>query len=465
MSTPAKLVPTVKETSTTSGTADYTLDGASGNFDAFSAHYSNGDLIPLVMAIDQADTSIYELFGGVISIGGSTTIARTHIYASSNGGAKVNQAAGTRSIFVPGPGDAYGRQFGPYMADPANSPITRPDFMTNLSMEGLWIAPESSTQEDWYWFDGAADILIGRLNPTANTWIPARNGTLLGDVVTYSIGTSGAVVGLLNASKTDSGDNIFSGANTFSGRAQITGIIGHEPTTKTISSGSITPTTTNTIVAAESGTADTLDAISLANFEDDDIIFLKADAGDTITITHGAVYDLAGGEDYALTGEREMLFRVDATAGALYEIGYRSSSGFAMPYKNEAIGSGSSKSFTGLDSAADVWMVHLTDVSLTGTGNIQMRVSDGTNTSSWATILVSAGLSASLAATFSLWVTKISGTSYEVSGTVANSGGAARSVFASMTLGAGGPADRFEIQTDSGTFDAGSGKVITQGVS
>ena len=65
------------------------------------------------------------------------------------------------------------------------------------------------------------------------------------------------------------------------------GMLGFTPTTKTIAAGGqITPTDSITVVAAASGTADDLDLITYLETSADDIMFLYADTGDTITVRH-----------------------------------------------------------------------------------------------------------------------------------------------------------------------------------
>lgn len=53
--------------------------------------------------------------------------------------------------------------------------------------------------------------------------VPAGTGVPIASVP--PVGTSGAVVGLLNANKTDSGNNTFSGNNSYSGTSSFTGLI------------------------------------------------------------------------------------------------------------------------------------------------------------------------------------------------------------------------------------------------
>jgi len=91
----------VKETTTTTGTGDIALAGAAtGGFVTFSSVYSTNDRVPY--AIISSDGSEREIGWGTLT--GSTTLQRTEIYSSTNGGAAVNFSAGTKEVFVTIPG-------------------------------------------------------------------------------------------------------------------------------------------------------------------------------------------------------------------------------------------------------------------------------------------------------------------------------------------------------------------------
>lgn len=89
----------VCETSTTTGSGSYTLAGAVTGFRAFSAVCANGDTVRCfvesvdVNAVPNGDWEI-----GTYTWGTGGTLARTSVEASSNAGAAVNWAAGTRRI-------------------------------------------------------------------------------------------------------------------------------------------------------------------------------------------------------------------------------------------------------------------------------------------------------------------------------------------------------------------------------
>lgn len=91
----------VKETSTTTGTGTYTLAGAATGFQSFSA-IGNGN----TCYYTAEDGTNWEVGLGTYTSAG-TTLARTTVLASSNAGAAVNWAAGTRNIFVSPPASKF----------------------------------------------------------------------------------------------------------------------------------------------------------------------------------------------------------------------------------------------------------------------------------------------------------------------------------------------------------------------
>ena len=89
----------VQETSTTTGTGTFTLAGAVTGFQAFSV-------------IGDGNTTYYAIVGGAefeVGLGtytlSGTTLARTTILESSNGGTAVNFSAGTKNVFVTYPAE------------------------------------------------------------------------------------------------------------------------------------------------------------------------------------------------------------------------------------------------------------------------------------------------------------------------------------------------------------------------
>ena len=86
------------------------------------------------------------------------------------------------------------------------------------------------------------------------------------------------------------------GTNEWNESPDPAGMVGMAPTTATITiaSGEATITDSITVVAAESGTSDTLDKLSITNTNEFDLVYLFADTGDTITLTHNASPSVSG---------------------------------------------------------------------------------------------------------------------------------------------------------------------------
>lgn len=91
---PLVLADRVQETTTTTGTGTVTLAGATTGFQSFSA-------------IGNGNTTYYTISGGSeweVGIGtytsSGTTLSRTTVLASSNGGSLVNFSAGSKNVFV-----------------------------------------------------------------------------------------------------------------------------------------------------------------------------------------------------------------------------------------------------------------------------------------------------------------------------------------------------------------------------
>lgn len=91
----------VRETTTTTGTGNITLAGAASGFRTFAS------VIPLNVwtyyAIVSADGSAWEVGKGYLS--DSTTLVRSEVYASTNAGALVSFAAGTKDVFITAPAE------------------------------------------------------------------------------------------------------------------------------------------------------------------------------------------------------------------------------------------------------------------------------------------------------------------------------------------------------------------------
>lgn len=87
-----KIADRVQETTQTTGTGTLSLAGADTGYQAFSAAFSSGDLVPYVIT----DGTNWECGVGTLASGTPWTLARTSITASSNGGAAISVTAGSR---------------------------------------------------------------------------------------------------------------------------------------------------------------------------------------------------------------------------------------------------------------------------------------------------------------------------------------------------------------------------------
>jgi len=98
------------------------------------------------------------------------------------------------------------------------------------------------------------------------------------------------------------------GSNEWNEAPDPQGMIGNTPATSTITiaSGVLTPTDSVTVAAAESGTTDTLDKLAITNTNQYDLIYLFADTGDTITLTHTSSPS-ADGHISTISGANETL--------------------------------------------------------------------------------------------------------------------------------------------------------------
>ena len=90
----------VRETSTTTGTGNFTLAGAVSQYQAFSTAFNVGDVFPYCLA-DQSGTDWEVGFGRLVD---ATTLERTTIYQSSNSNSVVNFTSGTKDVFCTLPG-------------------------------------------------------------------------------------------------------------------------------------------------------------------------------------------------------------------------------------------------------------------------------------------------------------------------------------------------------------------------
>ena len=91
----------VKETSTTTGTGNFTLAGAEDGFRAFSAAIGTSNSTFYCISLQGGNE--YEV--GVGTLTGSTTFQRDAVLTSSNSNNLVNFSAGTKDVFCTQPAE------------------------------------------------------------------------------------------------------------------------------------------------------------------------------------------------------------------------------------------------------------------------------------------------------------------------------------------------------------------------
>lgn len=92
----------IRETTTTTGTGNLTLGGAVTGYRTFASVMSSADTCYYTIQMGAA----WEV--GLGTFTSPTTLARTTIYASSNAGAALNFAAGTKGVFMDAPASKWG---------------------------------------------------------------------------------------------------------------------------------------------------------------------------------------------------------------------------------------------------------------------------------------------------------------------------------------------------------------------
>ena len=86
----------VKETSTTTGTGDFTLAGAVSQFQSFNSAFGTS-VVFYYCIVGQSGTE-WEVGEGILSA--STTLVRSEVRASSNSNALVSFSAGTKDCLL-----------------------------------------------------------------------------------------------------------------------------------------------------------------------------------------------------------------------------------------------------------------------------------------------------------------------------------------------------------------------------
>ena len=87
----------VRETTSTTGTGNITLSGASTGFETFDVNFAINQEFSYCIQNDSG--SEWEIGSGYLT--GSTTLVRDQVYQSTNSNALVNFSAGVKQVFCP----------------------------------------------------------------------------------------------------------------------------------------------------------------------------------------------------------------------------------------------------------------------------------------------------------------------------------------------------------------------------
>ena len=170
------------ETSTTTGTGTYSLDGAILGWQTIVAACGTGKEIDYFVR-DVLGTADYEVGRGVITNSGTDTLTRATIYSSSNGGAAVNWGVGTREIVVTLTANAMNQ----LLAD-EDIGVTVQAFDTNIVSDANYVhTDENFTTADHSKLDGietSADV-TDTINVTAAGALMDSEVTNLADVKAF----------------------------------------------------------------------------------------------------------------------------------------------------------------------------------------------------------------------------------------------------------------------------------------
>jgi hypothetical protein len=159
----------VRESSTTTGTGNFTLGGAVIGYQTFDTVLNTGDTTYYTIA-DQGGTN-WEV--GIGTFTSPSTLARTTILSSSNGGSIVTFTAGTKDVFISLP------------ASKTNTNDQPNVISVNSTSAALRITQTNAT--------GNALVVEDEANPDSSPFIIDTTGRVLAGVGTTSLALSGVI--------------------------------------------------------------------------------------------------------------------------------------------------------------------------------------------------------------------------------------------------------------------------------
>lgn len=153
----------IKETTTTTGTGDVTLAGASTGYAAFSSVLSTGNTTYYCIA-DQGGSN-WEV--GLGTFTSPSTLARTTVYSSSNSNTLVTFTTGTKDVFITQVANAAPNSIG--ISGSTSGVIT----INTSAAAGTWTLTLPTTA-------GTSGYLLQTDGSGVTTWRQGPSGTIVG---------------------------------------------------------------------------------------------------------------------------------------------------------------------------------------------------------------------------------------------------------------------------------------------
>jgi|688.fasta_scaffold173548_2 hypothetical protein len=170
----------VRETSTTIGTGNFTLAGAVTGYQTFDAALDTGDTTYYTIA-DQSGSN-WEV--GIGTFTSPSTLARTTILSSSNGGSVVTFGAGTKDVFISLPASKTNVEDQPNLIEVNNSSAALRITQTGAG-NALVVEDSANPDSSPFVVDASGNVGIGTSSPSAKLDVNG-NTNITGTVVMSS---------------------------------------------------------------------------------------------------------------------------------------------------------------------------------------------------------------------------------------------------------------------------------------
>jgi len=231
----------VRETSITTGTGSIALAGAVTGYQSFDA------------VLDTADTTFYTIADqsgsnwevGIGTFTAPTTLARTTILSSSNGGSVVTFGAGTKDVFISLPASRTNVEDQPNLIEVNSSSAALRITQTGAG-NALVVEDSSNPDATPFVVSAAGDVGIGTSTPTVKLDVNGSiNGTWAGATIAVANGGTGAT--------TLTGLVVGNGASAFTAVTAPSGAVVGTTDTQTLTNKRVTPRI-GTVGTATAGT-------------------------------------------------------------------------------------------------------------------------------------------------------------------------------------------------------------------